>query len=101
MRSTLVPNSGTAPVVKRMFEDCRSGKGSREIARGLDKDGITTPNGKYWIRSAVLRILHNEAYVGTLVLGQRGSEEPVKVGNAWPPIVDKKTLASVNVVNIS
>jgi len=93
MRSTLVPNPVTAPVVKRMFEECRSVRGSREIARGLDNDGITTPNGKRWVGSAVLRILHNEAYVGTLVWGQRSSEEPVKVENAWPPIVDKEIFA--------
>ena len=95
MRSTLVPNPVTAPVVKRMFEECRSGKASREIAKGLDSDGITTPNGKRWVGSAVLRILHNEAYVGTLVWGQRSSDEPVKVNNAWPPIIDKETFANV------
>jgi site-specific DNA recombinase len=93
MRSKLVPNPATAPVVKRMFEECLSGRGSREIAKGLNDDGITTPNGKRWVGSAVLRILHNEAYTGTLVWGQRSSEEPLKVENAWPPIVDKETFA--------
>ena len=95
MRSKLVPNPVTAPVVKRMFEECLAGKGSREIAKGLNDDGITTPNGKRWVGSAVLRILHNEAYTGTLVWGLRSSEEPLKVENAWPPIIDKETFAGV------
>ena len=96
MRSTLIPNPVTAPVVKRMFEECRSGKGTREIARALESDGITTPNGKRWVGTAVLRILHNEAYIGTLVWGKRSGEDPVKVENAWPPLIDKDTFNKVS-----
>jgi site-specific DNA recombinase len=96
MRSTLVPNTVTAPVIRRMFEECQSGKGTREIARGLDSDGITTPNGKRWVGTAVLRILYNEAYIGTLVWGKRSGEDPVKVENAWPPLIDKDTFSKVN-----
>jgi DNA invertase Pin-like site-specific DNA recombinase len=45
-RSKLVPEPSIALVVKRMFDECVSGKGLKEIAKGLNRDGIPTRSGK-------------------------------------------------------
>jgi DNA invertase Pin-like site-specific DNA recombinase len=95
MRSTLVPDSLTAPVVKRMFRECLSGKALRKIAKDLNKDGITTPKGKRWAGTSIYRILRNEAYVGTLVWGKRNSTDSVKVEDAWPAIIDRKSFDKI------
>ncbi|MFC1999807.1 recombinase family protein [Chloroflexota bacterium] len=95
LRSTLSPDASTAPVVRRAFEESLSGKGLRDIARALNKDGFTTRNGKKWSSTAIHVMLMNEAYCGTLVWGQRGVGAPVRVENAWPAIVDRETYLRV------
>jgi len=89
MRSTLIPNPITAPIVKRMYEESLASKGLREIARGLNHDGILTPKGKIWVGARIHNILSNEAYIGTLVWGKRSRIDQVKVSNAWPAIIEK------------
>ena len=96
LRSTLVPNSTTAPIVKRMFEDILAGKGLREIAKGLNTDDIPTPNGKRWVGTRIHSVLSNEAYTGTLVWGKRSRTDLVKVGNAWPAIVEEEVFNKVH-----
>ena len=95
MRSTLIPNPITAPIVKRMYEESLNGKGLREIARGLNHDGILTPKGKIWVGARIHNILSNEAYIGTLVWGKRSQTDSVKVSNAWPTIVEKDVFDRV------
>ncbi|MFC1930266.1 recombinase family protein [Chloroflexota bacterium] len=95
IRSTLIPNPVTAPIVKRMYEESLAGKGLREIARGLNYDGILTPKGKKWVGARIHSILSNEAYIGTLVWGQRSPVDSVKVGNALPAVVEKDVFDRV------
>lgn len=58
--------------------------------------------GKSIIKTYVHKILNNEAYCGTLVLGGRpghnaihSGEPPVRVENDWPAIIDKETFQLV------
>ena len=95
MRSTLTPNPITAPIVKRMYVESLDGKGLREIARGLNHDGILTPKGKQWVGARIHNILSNEAYIGTLVWGKRSQADLVKVENAWPATVEKDVFDRV------
>ncbi len=46
MRSTLIPEPSLSLVIKRMFDECSSGKGLKEIAKGLNRDGIPAKCGK-------------------------------------------------------
>ena len=48
VRSTLSIDRATSMIVKRVFVDCLSGKGLKEIAKSLNRDGFTTINGKKW-----------------------------------------------------
>lgn len=80
----LIPDLNTAPVVKRIFDMCVSGKGCTEIARilkadeiprpssyHLDKDGVNSPdkddkNRFEWCQRSVRDILVNPVYIGHL-----------------------------------
>jgi site-specific DNA recombinase len=54
-----------AAVVRRIFTDRSGGTTVREICRSLNTDQVPSPTGKAtWGTSTILRLLHNEAYVG-------------------------------------
>jgi len=61
----------TAPIVQCIFRECLSGKGLKAIVRSLNADGLTSRTGKKWGTTSIEKILHNEAYTGTLVWGRR------------------------------
>ncbi len=61
----------TAPIVQRIFRECLSGKGLKAITLSLNADGLTSRTGKKWGTTSIEKILHNEAYTGTLVWGRR------------------------------
>jgi len=97
-RSKLEPDEATALIVRRMFSECLTGKGIKEIAKELNKDGIRSPRGNQWATTSVYEILNNEANVGTLIWGRnrRGKDGfPIRVDNAWPAIVDREAFDKV------
>jgi site-specific DNA recombinase len=66
-------NAAEATVVQRIFRDFAAGKSPRAIAKALNADGISGPDGRQWrdttIRGQVDRgtgILNNSLYVGRL-----------------------------------
>ena len=68
-RFKLVPDEATAPLVRRIFEAyVKEGKGAKEIAQELNAQKLLTPRGRRWNRSAILRIISNPIYIGTLVV---------------------------------
>jgi len=99
-RTKLEPNPATAPVVQRIFRECLYGTGLKEIAKGLNRDGVTTSFGKEWSPTSVHNILRNETYAGTLVwdlrkkrtVGRTEAFPPVRVEGAWPGIIDLQTF---------
>ncbi|GKU31438.1 recombinase family protein [Clostridium folliculivorans] len=56
-----------AVVVKRIFEEALTGKGTRAIARGLTQDGIPTKKGTKWSPGTVNGMLKNEKYTGDAI----------------------------------
>ena len=63
-----------AAVVRRIFEEIAAGKRPREVAYGLNEDGIAPPRGRAWGASAIYGsssrgygILRNPIYHGVLV----------------------------------
>lgn len=93
LRSTLNPDA--AAVLKRAFEESLSGKGLKEIAKGFNRNGFTTRNGKKWSSTGIYTLLTNEAYCGTLLWGKRSRTDLIRVENAWPAIVDRETFKRV------
>jgi len=93
-RPRLEPNPHEALVVTRVFKDVLEGKGLKEVAGALEREGIAGPRGKGWGKTTLHKILTNEAYTGTLVWGRSSGDvrrsEPICVENAWPAIVDRE-----------
>ncbi len=53
-----------ANVVRRIYRECIEGKSCREIALGLNAEGIHTRRRPYWIPNSVNCILRNPVYCG-------------------------------------
>jgi len=98
LRSILAPEATLEPVVKRAFHMALSGKGTKEIAKSYNHDGITTATGKKWTSTGIHSLLTNEAYTGTLVWGKRSNTEPLRIENAWPAIIDRETFMKVQAI---
>ncbi len=71
----LVINEYQADIVRRIFQECVSGKSVREIAEGLNKDNITEPskargmktvNKDGWNPSGIRNMMRNALYKGDL-----------------------------------
>ena len=70
-RPKLEIEPGTAAVVQRMFGMAESGRSILDITRTFNAEGIASPGGKLWSKTAVHNMLNNETYKGTLVRGFR------------------------------
>lgn len=100
-RFKLVPDEATAPIVRRIFREyTQEGKGAKEIAQELNEAGILTPRGRPWSRSAILRIISNQIYIGTLVIQfttenaeyLSPEEREIIAENFCPALVDRETF---------
>ena len=99
-RPTLVIEPNQAKTVVSIFTQALEGKGSMEIVKQLNKDGIRGPKGNGWMKTTVRKILTNEAYVGILLWGLHSTHDlpVIQVLNAWPFIIDKATFDRVQVI---
>lgn len=101
-RPTLEVIPEQAAVVSRIFRESLSGLGLKEIARGLNSDGIAAPRGKRWSKTSLHQILTNEVHTGPLVWGRRSNYpdkvSPIRVENAWEPIIEKEIFHKVQAV---
>ncbi|MBP2654588.1 MAG: Resolvase protein [Firmicutes bacterium] len=71
----LVINSSQADLVERIFKDYISGKGTFNIAKELNAEGVMTIAGGRWHSSTVLGILKNEKYKGDAKLQKTYSKD--------------------------
>ena len=107
------PDEETAPNVRLIFELARDGLEINQIIEELFKRGIPTPGeheaakGKtyrnvsrccgIWIRSTILRLLRDERYIGTYIMGKRevievgGHRARMKDESQWIMIPDHHT----------
>lgn len=97
-----------AAIVRRIFSEYASGKSYRDIIAGLNADGIKTKRGNSFGSNSLHDMLHNEKYIGTLIYGQspyrengtrnthaRDGESVIRLEDAIPAIIDKKTFQIV------
>lgn len=84
----LLVNEETAPIVKRIFEMCAGGMGSRSIATTLNNEGVLSPaeynrfknhdpekdgafvRKRYWCQTYIRTMLQNEMFIGSMVQGR-------------------------------
>ena len=91
-RPTLELNPPADAVVRRIFDMVLQGKSILDVVKTLNADGITTTNGKRWLKTTIHTMLANEAYTGAVVWGIKAKDkaEPVRVGDAFPAIITKQ-----------
>lgn len=118
------PDAETAPNVRLIFQLAVEGYGSTQIARALLERGIQTPgeykaargiaqhdisrSGGLWQTSTVRRILTDERYTGTYIMGKRAVREVgshrvrlkdesewIKIPNHHPAIVSAELFKRV------
>ena len=96
-RPRLEVDEGEAAVVRRMFQMADSGKTLLDITKTLNREGISSPNGKTWRKTTVYKLLTNEVYTGTLVWGANSKDKapPVRVENAFPALVSQAQFERV------
>ena len=89
-------------VIRMIFDLADKDQGCKEIAKALNHEGLRTSTGHRWGRTTVHKVLTNEAYCGTLVLGGRAGHPaahsgtpPLRIENAWPAIIDKKMFQKI------
>ena len=97
-RPTLEVNPETSRIVKRIFTLAEAGRGTQEITRILNREGVASPRGKLWGKTSVHGVLTNQAYTGTLVWGEGAKDqgEPVRVEKAFPAIISQAQFQRVN-----
>ena len=85
-----------------MFTECIRGKGLKEIARGINCDGLTAGTGRKWGATSLHHVLRNEPYIGLLIWDRRKKRKlganatiPVRVEGAWPAIIDRDMFSQV------
>ncbi len=61
-----IPDTETAPVVQKIFEDFLDGKGMVTIARELNENGYRTRRGNKFENRTVKYILQNPVYIGKI-----------------------------------
>lgn len=123
----LVIDEVASKIVKRIFKEYKDGISMYKIARNLNDDGIVSPGiyiaemggneqmlARYkqrkplWNTVAIMRILDNEQYIGTLVYNRYESkevgvrrcvtlpeEEWKRVENCHSPIISKKDFLKI------
>lgn len=66
---------GEAAIVKRIYSEYLSGKGTESILKGLILDGIPTRRNATWSKWAITCILKNRVYTGDMLLQQTFNED--------------------------
>lgn len=82
-------------VVKRIFAMCIEGKGCRQIAATLNREGVP-PFARLWEISAVGRLLRSRSVMGEYQPKVRGQKRRTAVGEAipdyYPQVIDPETF---------
>ena len=71
----LVVNPEQAAIVKRIFADILSGKGTNAVADELNAEGIVSKKKAKWTASTIRGILSNEKYTGDVVFQKTYTDE--------------------------
>ena len=96
-RPRLELNPPADAVVRRIFNMVLKGQSLMDVTKTLNAEGVPTSTGSKWRITSVHKILVNEAYTGTLVwgTGAKDGTPPVRVENAFPPIVTNREFQRV------
>ncbi len=94
-----------AKIVRRIFREYLGGMTTRQIANGLERDGILSPVGKEkWYHKTIQNMLENEKYTGCALMGKtykpdvlskrrlknEGQRPSYYIENSHPAIISKE-----------
>jgi len=82
----IVIDEKEAPTVRWIFEQYAAGKTAASIMDELNAAGQRTSRGKLYSKSAIMRIITNEQYIGVYT----SKAFNVRLEDAIPPIIDKE-----------
>lgn len=71
----MVVNEEEGKIIKEIFEEYLSGKGTHKIAKDLNKRKIKEQRGARWHGSTVIGILKNEKYIGDVIYQKTYTDE--------------------------
>ena len=71
----MVVNPAQAEIVKKIFADVLSGKGTQAIADELNADGIASKKNSKWTATTIRAILANEKYTGDVIFQKTYTDE--------------------------
>ena len=74
----LVINGAEAAIVRQIFDEARSGKGTRLIAAKLNAARVPTKYGKIWQQGTVRAIIRNITYTGDVLLQKTVCDDTFK-----------------------
>lgn len=80
----------TGPVVTKIFDLYASGMTESEIIQWLNEQGHRTKRGVAFNRSSLVKMLHNERYIGTYIY-----KDLIRDENVIPPLVNKDVFRKV------
>ena len=69
IKQHLVPDSKTAPVYCRIIKELVEGYSTREVANGLNRDGVLGPKGGMWRFSRITKMVKKRVYLGEFRYG--------------------------------
>ena len=96
-RPRLELNSPEDDLVRRIFGMAAQGVSTLDIAKALNREGLSSPKGNRWQKTTIHRMLSNETYTGILIWGTRTKDNvpPVRVEDAFPAIVSHQEFRKV------
>lgn len=86
----LVPDPRTAPIVRKLFEDCSVGKPIADIIREVNASGARTAAGKPFTRNSFSNVLTNRVYIGEFKWSD------IIIPNAIPPLISEELFNKVH-----
>lgn len=99
---TYVPDSATAPLIKRIFYDFLNGKAMRTLAMQLNSEGFKTRRGNLFESRTIQYILRNPVYVGKIRWTPTGrtrrdfnNPDTMIIDGTHQPIIDMQTWNAV------
>lgn len=92
-----IENKEEADIVRRIFDLRAAGTMPSDILRIFREEGITSRNNKPFTQQLLNKIVRSEKYIGTYNYKVKGYD-PIKIPDAFSPIVDKETFEKVQII---
>lgn len=91
-----IENKKEADVIRRIFDLRANGVQPADILRIFKEEGITSRDNKPFTQQLLNKVVRSEKYIGTYSYKVKGYD-PIKIPNAFEPIIDIDTWNKVQI----